>query len=182
MDFQHDENEEQQTTEREIVPAGVHEMRIQQAGEGPNPYKTHDEKNPEGLCLKLRLAVGDYRFVFDDIPKHLGWRAKQLATALGFAVAGGTVSLEPEDLIGRDVLVEVSHYTGKGGKVSSVVKKYLAAEKAEAAAAKAESRSSRRSELSSNAASKRAAPKRDPRSPGVRVVDAMPADDDDIPF
>ena len=182
MDFQYDENKEQQTTDREIVPAGVHVMRIQQAGEGPNPYKTHDEENPEGLCLKLRLAVGDYKFVFDDIPKHLGWRAKQLATALGFAVAGGTVSLEPEDLIGLDVLVEVSHYTGKAGKVSSVVKKYLDAEKAEAAAAKAESKSGDRSSLSSNAASRRAAPKRDPRSPGVKVVDAMPADDDDIPF
>jgi len=126
MDFQYDENEEQQTTEREIVPAGVHGMRIQHAEEGPNPYKTHDEKNPEGMCLKLRLTVGDYRFVFDDIPKHLGWRAKQLATALGSSVAGGTVSLEPEDLIGKDVLVEISHYTSKAGKVSSVVKKYLA--------------------------------------------------------
>jgi hypothetical protein len=37
------------------------------------------------------------------------------------------VSLNPDDLVGRVVNVEISHYTSKAGKVSAVVKKYLPA-------------------------------------------------------
>lgn len=112
--------------EREIVPAGVHRMSIKHCEEGPNQYKTSDE-NPEGLCIKLRLATvdGNYRFVFDDIPKHLGWRAKQLAEAVGILPVGGRLSIEPDDLAGQVVNVEISHYTSKAGKVSAVVKRYV---------------------------------------------------------
>ena len=120
-----DETTQPITTERAIVPAGIHAMVIKAAEEGPNQYKTSDE-NPDGMCLKLRLATvtGDYKFVFDDIPRHLGWRAKQLAEALGVLPNGTTVSLEPDDLVGREITVEVSHYTSKAGKVSAVVKRY----------------------------------------------------------
>jgi hypothetical protein len=112
--------------ERDIVPAGVHEMVIKHAEEGPNQYKVTDS-NPDGLCLKLRLTTsnGNYKFVFDDIPKHLGWRAKQLADAIGVSVASGKVSLEPHVLAGATLTVEVSHYTSKSGKVSAVVKRYM---------------------------------------------------------
>lgn len=114
--------------ERDIVPAGVHEMTIKHAEEGPNQYKTSDS-NPDGMCLKLRLATtdGNYKFVFDDIPKHLGWRAKQLADAVGVSASGGKLSLEPDALIGSTLSVEVSHYTSKAGKLSAVVKKYVQA-------------------------------------------------------
>ena len=111
--------------ERELVPPGIHEMTIVHCEEGPNEWKTSDT-NPEGMCLKLRLSVGQYKFVFDDIPQHLGWRAKQLAAALGTGPDGETLELTPEDLIDQVVRVEISHYTSKAGKVSSVVKKYLA--------------------------------------------------------
>lgn len=117
--------------ERDIVPPGVHTMTIRHAEEGPNEYKVTDE-NPQGLCLKLRLSAtsGDYRFVFDDIPKHLGWRAKQLADALGVSASGTKVSLDPESLVNRSLTVEVSHYTSKAGKVSAVVKRYMAGQTA----------------------------------------------------
>ncbi len=123
--------------ERELVPPGIHEMTIAHAEEGPNEWKT-SETNPEGMCLKLRLSLGQYRFVFDDIPQHLGWRAKQLAAALGTGPDGETLELTPEDLIDQSVRVEISSYTSKAGKVSSVVKKYLpaAADKPKAKAAK----------------------------------------------
>jgi hypothetical protein len=129
MDFTFsDEQTQAVNIERDIVPAGVHTMTIRHAEEGPNQYKTSDE-NPQGMCLKLRLATntGDYRFVFDDIPAHLGWRAKQLADALGVAANGATVSLDPATLEGRELTVEVSHYTSKAGKVSAVVKRYAKA-------------------------------------------------------
>jgi len=113
--------------ERELVPPGVHEMTIAYVEEGSNEWKTSDT-NPEGMCLKLRLSLGQqYRFVFDDLPQHLGWRAKQLAAALGIGPDGETLELTPEDLIDQAVRVEISSYTSKAGKVSSVVKKYLPA-------------------------------------------------------
>lgn len=126
MDFTYEETTESTPAEREIVPAGIYEMEIKHAEEGPNEWKKADN-NPDGMCLKLRLAAGTYRFVFDDIPQHLGWRAKQLADALGQGVDGKSISLEPDSLIGQTIRVEVSHYTSKVGKVSAVVKKYLPA-------------------------------------------------------
>jgi hypothetical protein len=115
-----------QTTERQIMPAGVHRMVIKFAEEGPNEYKRSDD-NPEGLCLKLRLsdADGKFKFVFDDLPKHLGWRAQQLAAAVGITPVDGRLSLTPDELVDQIVRVEVSHYTSKAGKTSAVVKKYL---------------------------------------------------------
>lgn len=129
MDFViSDEPQQAATLERDIVPAGIHRMTIRHAEEGPNQYKTADE-NPDGMCLKLRLATvdGDYKFVFDDIPKHLGWRAKQLAESVGIIPVGGKLAITPDELTGQVVQVEVSHYTSKAGKVSAVVKKYLPA-------------------------------------------------------
>lgn len=129
MDFViQDEFSETAAVERDIVPAGQHRMTIKHCEEGPNQYKTSDE-NPDGQCIKLRLATveGDYRFVFDDIPKHLGWRAKQLAEAIGIIPVSGRLSLQPDELVGQVVNVEVSHYTSKAGKVSAVVKRYVPA-------------------------------------------------------
>lgn len=114
--------------EREIVPAGTHRMVIKSAEEGPNEYKTSDT-NPTGECLKIRLATvdGNYRFVFDDLPKHLGWRAANLADALGIKPVGERLTLTPDDCREQIVTVEVSHYTSKAGKTSAVVKRYVPA-------------------------------------------------------
>jgi hypothetical protein len=129
MDFVIEEQKaEYAPNERGIVPAGVHSMTIKHCEEGPNRYKQCDE-NPTGDCIKLRLATvqGDYKFVFDDIPKHLGWRAKQLADAVGIVPVSGRLSLTPDELAGQVLTVEVSHYTSKAGKVSAVVKRYVPA-------------------------------------------------------
>jgi hypothetical protein len=140
MDFTIQQDDPMTTTpaEFDIVPAGTHLMEIKSAEEKANPYKQCDE-NPNGDCLSLRLSAvnGRFRFVFDDIPQHLGWRAKQLAAACGNDVAGGVLSLNPNDLVGRVITVEVSHYTSKAGKVSAVVKKYLPAQPAAASKPKA---------------------------------------------
>ena len=156
-----DVSEDQQDSapaERELVPPGIHEMTIVHCEEGPNEWKTSDT-NPEGMCLTLRLSLGQYKFVFDDIPQHLGWRAKQLAAALGTGPDGETLELTPEDLIDQVVRVEVSSYTSKAGKTSSVVKKYLPAA----------------------AADKPKPPKKEPKLTAA-VALASAEDDDDIPF
>jgi len=162
MDFTISQNDQTTagTMDREIVPAGTHLMEIKAAEEKTNEYKVCD-LNPQGHVLALRLATngGNYKFVFDDIPQHLGWRAQQLAAACGNDVAGGVVSLNPDDLIGRVVSVEISHYTSKAGKVSAVVKKYLPATVA--------------------AANKPKAATTVKRSPAAKVTAAS---DDSIPF
>lgn len=122
------------TAERDIVPVGTHQMEIKAAEECTSEWKICDE-NPNGAVLKVRLATvgGNHQFVFDDIPQHLGWRARQLAEACGGGVTGGVVSLNPDDLVGRVIEVEISHYTAKtSGKVRAVVKKYVAAKPAAA--------------------------------------------------
>lgn len=110
--------------ERTIVPVGTHVAVIKKAEEGPNEWKVCDA-NPEGICLKLRLSIGQHKFVFHDLPKHLPWMAKQLADALGIQAEGNTLRVVPEDIEGREVTVEIVHYTSKSGKVSAVVKKYV---------------------------------------------------------
>jgi hypothetical protein len=121
--------------ERTIVPVGTHTAVIKKAEEGPNQWKKDETSNPDGICLKLRLAVGNYKFVFHDLPKHQPWLAKQLADALGILPVGGKLSLSPDDLADKTVTAEVSHYTSKAGKVSAVVKRYLPATAAPAAVA-----------------------------------------------
>jgi hypothetical protein len=133
MDFVIDDQPTETVThERAIVPAGRHEMFVKLCEEGTNEYKRH-ETNPHGNCLKLRLATveGDYRFVFDDIPHHLAWRAANLADALGIKPVDGRLSLTPSDIEGQTLVVEISHYTSKAGKTSAVVKRYVPATVAE---------------------------------------------------
>lgn len=126
------EEQTQETGEREIVPVGTHRMVIRSADEGPNEYKRCDA-NPEGQCLKLRLATveGNYRFVWDDIPAHLGWRARQLADALGMIPVDGRLTLRPDECSDQIVTVEISHYTTKAGETRAQVKRYVPASKAE---------------------------------------------------
>ena len=159
MDFTIDiapQTETIDTGERPLVPAGTHTLTIRSASEGPNEYKRSDE-NPEGLCLKLRLASdGNHKFVFDDLPMHLGWRAQQLAAAVGVIPVDGKLTLRPDELEGQKVSVEITHYTSKAGKVSAVVKRYLPA--------------------TATPATKSA----DRRTAAQKIVAALP--DDDIPF
>ena len=128
---------DEQTTsapaERDLVPEGIHEMEIIHAEEGPNQWKITDD-NPQGMCLKLRLKLDDYKFVFHDIPQHLGWMAKRLADAIDSATTGDVVSLEPDDLVGKVVRVKIDHYTSKAGRVSAVVDRYLPASSSKSAA------------------------------------------------
>ena len=111
--------------ERTIVPVGTHTAVIKKAEEGPNQWKVDETSNPDGICLKLRLAVGNHKFVFHDLPRHLPWMAKQLADALGIVPEGNTLRVVPSEIEGREVTVEVVHYTSKSGNVSAVVKKYV---------------------------------------------------------
>jgi hypothetical protein len=128
MDFMIDEEQiEAVTRERDIVPRGKHVMQIRSASEGPNEYKQSDA-NPDGICLKIKLATvdGDYKFVYHDIPMDRVEIAANLADALGIKPVDGRLSLAPGDIEGRELTVEINHYTGKkSGNVSAVVNRYV---------------------------------------------------------
>ena len=144
--------------ERTIVPVGTHVATIKKAEEGPNQWKTDETSNPDGICLKLRLAVSNHKFIFHDLPKHQPWLAKQLADALGIMPEGNTLRVVPSEIEGREVTVEVTHYTAKSGNVSAVVKKYVPL------------------------ASKAAAPKRQTLPQKAAATFKAAAGADDIPF
>ena len=139
MDFTIDADEKlcNVPQERQMCPAGVRVMTIKHAEETTKSWKICDE-NPTGAVLALRLADtdGDYRFVFDDIGQHQGWKAKQLLAAMGADLSSKTVSLRPDDLVGQVVHVEVTHYTSKADNVSAVVKRYMPVARRDTQAAK----------------------------------------------
>jgi hypothetical protein len=114
--------------ERELVPEGTHRLKIIAAEVGPNPHKT-SKKNPDGICLMLRLELdGRHRWVFHDIPKHKPWEGAQLADAIGLQADGNTLRVSPEAVKDQTVFATIEHYTSKAGRTSAIVKRYLAAE------------------------------------------------------
>lgn len=125
MDETTEDVHETRTEEREIVPAGTHKLLIKAAEVGPNEYRTHD-RNPDGICLKLRLVLDQHhKWIFDDLPEHQPWRGAQLGKALGIEAEGNTLRVSPDVVSGQTVYAIVEHYTSKAGKTSAVVKRYL---------------------------------------------------------
>ena len=112
--------------EREIVPVGTHTAVIKKAYERCVDWKKSDA-NPTGKCLSLHLAVAGYQFVFHDIPHDKSWLARQLAEALGIRAEDGTLSIKPGEIEGRELTVDVKHYTNGKGITKADVKAYVAA-------------------------------------------------------
>jgi hypothetical protein len=110
--------------EREIVPAGVHRATIKKAEERCVEWKKNDA-NPSGECLSLRLSVGNFQYVFADIPSDKTWLARQLADALGIVAADGTLRIVPGDIEGEEIEVEFKHFTNRQGITKADVKSYV---------------------------------------------------------
>jgi hypothetical protein len=110
--------------EREIVPAGVHRATIKKAEERCVEWKKNDA-NPSGECLSLRLSVGNFQYVFADIPSDKAWLARQLAEALGIVSADGTLRIVPGDIEGEEIEVEFKHFTNRQGITKADVKAYV---------------------------------------------------------
>jgi len=142
--------------ERELVPEGTHRLKIIAAEVGPNPHKT-SEKNPDGICMMLRLELdGRHRWVFHDIPKHQPWLGAQLAEAIGLQADGNTLRVSPEVVKDKTVLATIEHYVSKAGRTSAIVKRYMAPDQKQ---------------------------QRPARTPAAKVKAASPAiGSDDIPF
>ena len=112
--------------EREIVPVGTHKAVIKKAEERCVDWKKSDA-NPSGECLSLRLAVGNFQYVFHDIPNDKHWLARQLAEALGIVPEDGTLRIVPREIEGRDLTVDIKHFTNRQGVTKADVKAYVPA-------------------------------------------------------
>lgn len=110
--------------EREIVPVGTHKAVIKKAQERCVEWKKSDA-NPTGKCLSLQLLVGNYQFVFADIPSDKHWLARQLADALGIEPEDGTLRMITSEIEGRDVTVDIKHFTNRQGITKADVKAYV---------------------------------------------------------
>jgi hypothetical protein len=110
--------------EREIVPVGTHNAVIKKAEERCVDWKKSDA-NPSGECLSLRLAVGNFQYVFHDIPNDKHWLARQLADALGIVPENGTLRIVPSEIEGRDVTIDIKHFTNRQGITKADVKAYV---------------------------------------------------------
>jgi hypothetical protein len=110
--------------EREIVPVGTHIATIKRADERCVDWKKSDA-NPTGKCLSLRLAVGNYQYVFHDIPNDRHWIARQLADALGIVPEDGTLRIVPSEIEGRDLTLDIKHFTNRQGITKADVKAYV---------------------------------------------------------
>ncbi len=136
-----------------VLPAGPADVEIVAASVGDVPWKA-SPTNPTGACLKLRLSAGrEFSFVFADLPRDMKPLFHALAAALGLKPdAAGKISLGPIDqLVGRQLRIEVAHYQSKTGDKKACVRRWLPEGKPETAAPTADTPARKPAALSRNA-------------------------------
>ena len=183
-----------------VINEGRQALRVSSISRGPSPWGGE-------MRLSLRLACDeaeDAAPIFVDVPFTNDRRLAAVAAALGT----DSLTLVEGDLrpfAGQQLEAVVGHYQKRDGSTAAGVKAFLPAKAAEVPAVSTatdsppavnaqpsfsddlvEAVAQRVIELiaakdAPPRKAKRAAPKRDPRSAAVKVVDAL-GDDDDIPF
>lgn len=104
-------------SDRELVPAGEHDVEIAAASIREVRWKVSDD-NPTGECLSLRLRLDDFAFIFADTP--LDW-SKAVADV---EAATGHTKDDVAAMTGEIVRVVVEHYAGRNG-TRAIVKKWI---------------------------------------------------------
>ena len=183
-----------------VVNEGRHTLRVSSISRGPSPWGGE-------MRLSLRLACDaaeDAAPIFVDVPFTNDRRLAAVAAALG-TDALTLVEGDLRPFAGQQLEAVVAHYQKRDGSTAAGVKAFLPVKAAEVPAVSTatdspplvnaqpqfsddlvEAVAQRVIELiaardAPPRKAKRAAPKRDPRSQGVKVADAL-GDDDDIPF
>ena len=106
--------------ERKIAPAGEHVVDVQAATEKFSEFHKCDT-----ISMQLSAVVGGFSFVFLDLTPKTLWLAGELADALGIERIDGDVDIEPYQVIGKRLLIEVGHYTKKDGTTGASVKRII---------------------------------------------------------
>jgi len=109
--------------ERKIAPAGEHVVDVQAATEQFSEFHKCDT-----ISMQLSVVVGGFSFVFLDLTPRTTWLAGELADALGIPRIDGDVDIEPYQVIGKRLLIEVGHYTKKDGTTGASVKRIISEE------------------------------------------------------
>ena len=117
-------------TERKIAPAGEHVVDVQAATEQFSEFHKCDT-----ISMQLSVVVGGFSFVFLDLTPRTTWLAGELADALGIPRIAGEVEIEPYQLVGKRLLIEVGHYTKKDGTTGASVKRIISEEQPDKPAA-----------------------------------------------
>jgi hypothetical protein len=103
-----------------IVPEGIRRLEIVKADRRNVPWRA-STNNPAGDCFSLRLrASSEHGYVFADLPTDKRWLIAAAARAVGVVPD----LFQPEELVGRQVEVEISHITTRAGTQRAVVKKW----------------------------------------------------------
>jgi hypothetical protein len=182
-----------------IVNEGRHTVRVSSISRGPSPWGGE-------MRLSLRLACDEAEGaapIFVDVPFNNDRRLGAVAAALG-TDAETLVEGDLRPFAGQQLEAVVGHYKKRSGSTAAGIKVFLPKTADEPAVNTAtEQPPAINAQLPFSDAlveavaqrviallaakdapprrATRAAPKRDPRSQAVKVVDAL-ADDDDIPF
>ena len=116
--------------ERKIATAGEHVVDVQAAVEEFSEFHKCNV-----IDIQLSVVVGGFSFVFLNLTPRTTWLAGELADALGIPRIDGDVDIEPYQLIGKRLLIEVGHYTKKDGTTGASVKRIISEERPDRPAA-----------------------------------------------
>jgi hypothetical protein len=116
--------------ERKIATAGEHVVDVQAAVEEFSEFHKCNV-----IDIQLSVVVGGFSFVFLNLTPRTTWLAGELADALGIPRIDGDVDIEPYQLVGKRLLIEVGHYTKKDGTTGASVKKIISEEQPDKPAA-----------------------------------------------
>ena len=109
--------------ERKIATAGEHVVDVQAAVEEFSEFHKCNV-----IDIQLSVVVGGFSFVFLNLTPRTTWLAGELADALGIPRIDGDVEIEPYQVIGKRLLIEVGHYTKKDGTTGASVKRIISEE------------------------------------------------------
>lgn len=116
--------------ERKIATAGEHVVDVQAAVEEFSEFHKCNV-----IDIQLSVVVGGFSFVFLNLTPRTTWLAGELADALGIPRIDGDVEIEPYQVIGKRLLIEVGHYTKKDGTTGASVKRIISEEQPDKPAA-----------------------------------------------
>lgn len=116
--------------ERKIATAGEHVVDVQAAVEEFSEFHKCNV-----IDIQLSVVVGGFSFVFLNLTPRTTWLAGELADALGIPRIDGDVDIEPYQVIGKRLLIEVGHYTKKDGTTGASVKRIISEEQPDKPAA-----------------------------------------------
>jgi len=110
-------------TEWKIATVGEHVVDVMAATQGFSEFHKCDV-----MDIQLSVVVGGFSPLWLNLIPRTLWLAGELADALGIPRIDGDVEIEPYQLVGKRLLIEVTHWTKKDGTTAASVKRIISEE------------------------------------------------------